>query len=656
MNFFSAQDRARKYTFYLRIMFMIAIAAVVAFANYVTYLWVYHHELNKISFRLAELTKVYDPQLTIVISSIIIGFVTIASFVRLMTLNEGGRVIAEAMGGQLIPRSSNNPEHQKILNIVDEMAIASGISVPPVYVLDELGINAFAAGWKPSNSVIGITNGALKQLNRDELQGVIAHEFSHIFNGDMRLNLSLIAHLYGIVLIGETGKLLLRMGFHLDYQSGYRYRSNHSSRVIFPVIALGLSLYIVGGIGLLIGSWVKAMISRQREFLADASAVQYTRNNEGIANALKKIGGIKYHAHILHEQADIYSHGYFSQSANHSFMGLFDTHPPLEKRIQRIQPRWNGQYIKPKISKPRNEKVKPLKEEKKERFKQTVISAVGTQAAFNSIQHAGEVSNQTISIAKNWLNNAPDFIKLYAKSSPDAEWLIYALLIDKDNEIQQKQWAILQQELSEKHLKVTKWLSKNIQQLEHHYDSLVVELSMPALRQMSKNQYEVFKQTLTALIKADNKIDLSEWCIHYVITYQLDTFFNIKQKAAMSFYLIGAAKQPIETMLSLLVYIEHGDTEAAKQSFKVGVKSIGTTAFNIIDKKQINLTILNTAMSGLQQLKTPLKQKLLTAAVNCIAHNQRVKRQSFELLRTIANGIEVPLPPVYVASENQKET
>jgi Zn-dependent protease with chaperone function len=308
MNFFEAQDHARRSTGLLVLLFLLAIVGLLVLSNFIVFEFLYFIKLGTLTFSLAELNRIFDSNLSILLCSAILLFIVLGSVYKLMQLSSGGSAIAQYLGGVIIPRSSTDPLHKKILNVVEEMAIASGTPVPQVYILNEQGINAFAAGWKTTNAVIGITQGALERLSRDELQGVIAHEFSHIFNGDMRLNIRLIAILHGILMIGMLGRMILRSLRHV--------RSSRSSKgggqAILVVLGIGGSLMVVGYTGTFFGNWIKSLISRQREYLADASAVQFTRSNEGIANALKKIGGTVQGSSILAASVDEYSHAYFA--------------------------------------------------------------------------------------------------------------------------------------------------------------------------------------------------------------------------------------------------------------------------------------------------------------------------------------------------------
>ncbi len=235
------------------------------------------------------------------------------------------------MGGTLVPADVQDPLRRRLRNVVEEMAIASGVPVPEIYVLEEeSGINAFAAGFTPSDAAVAVTRGTLELLDRDELQGVIAHEFSHILNGDMRLNIRLMGVLFGIMVLGLIGRLIVRGGHHTSIISSRRDRGAPVALVI------GLGLMVVGGIGVFFARVIKAGISRQREYLADASAVQFTRQSSGIANALKKIGGYSEGSLIKSADPEEVSHMLFGTGAR--FCSLFATHPPLVARIQALDP------------------------------------------------------------------------------------------------------------------------------------------------------------------------------------------------------------------------------------------------------------------------------------------------------------------------------
>jgi Zn-dependent protease with chaperone function len=341
MNFFAEQDRARRNTLMLILLMSAAVLSLmvmVALAVGLTLQFFQGSSTNHLSVTVqtslpAMWQRVVNSDLIYYTSAGVLTVVLGGSLYKLLQLGGNGRKVAEMMGGRLLPPNTGNPQERKILNIVEEMAIASGNPVPQVYVLEEPAINAFAAGTDRRNAVIGITRGALELLNREELQGVVAHEFSHIHNGDMNLNLRLVAILHGILVIGLIGSFLMR-------STSRRNNKNQGAQ-----LSLGLVLLILGYCGVFFGNLIKAAVSRQREFLADASAVQFTRNPDGIANALKKIGGHSSHALLKNPRAAEYSHMYFGQGVRSFLGGMMATHPSLPERIRKIQPRWDGSML-----------------------------------------------------------------------------------------------------------------------------------------------------------------------------------------------------------------------------------------------------------------------------------------------------------------------
>lgn len=286
----------------------------------------------------------WNPQLLATVSGVVLLVILGASALKTMQLRSGGGVVARSLGGRQVDPGTKDAAERRLLNVVEEMALASGTPIPEVYVLDnEQGINAFAAGHSPHDAAIGVTRGCIDTLNRDELQGVIAHEFSHILNGDMRLNVRLIGILFGILVLAILGEGLMRSAL---WSGGARRNSKDNSAMVFLV--LGLAVMAIGYIGVLFGRLIQSAISRQREFLADASAVQFTRYPDGIANALIKIGAGG--SRLQSEHAQETAHMFFASGIKQHFGGGFATHPPLHSRIRAIRQDWDGTFEVPRAS------------------------------------------------------------------------------------------------------------------------------------------------------------------------------------------------------------------------------------------------------------------------------------------------------------------
>ncbi len=651
MNFFEAQDSARRSTSLLILLFALAIVLLLVLSNFLVFEFIYFTQYSQLTFTLSELALVYDSDLSIVLSAAILLFICLGSLYKLIQLSSGGSVIAQHLGGVIIPRSSSDPLHKKILNVVEEMAIASGTPVPQVYILNEQGINAFAAGWKTTNAVIGITQGALERLSRDELQGVIAHEFSHIFNGDMRLNIRLIAILHGILMIGMLGRMILRS---LRYARSSRSNKG-GGQALLVILGIGGALAVVGYTGTFFGNWIKSLISRQREFLADASAVQFTRSNEGIANALKKIGGAIPGSAILAASVDEYSHAYFALGDTAFSLFSFSTHPPLKQRILRIQPNWDGKYFFDERKARHPEGKKDSQSEtvrRKKAFATSIAAGAGIDITLNDAMHAldnvGDVSKQQIDAAHAWHIQMSDKILAHAENPYGAQALILALLIDKDADIEQQQFAVLNEVIGELHASNVKQVQLDVAELARSQTLSLIDLALPTLREMTVEQYQRFKRCVQQLISADKKVELREWIIQRVVLQHLDEQYGKRKKPVAKYFVLGSAKYASELMLSLLAYLEHKDQSQAEQAFDGAKKAVSAGALKLLPKDVISLDGLNNAMDELAFLKPPIKKRFLQACVSCIAYDGKVTVEAYELTRAIASCLDCPMPPVLV--------
>ena len=652
MNFFEAQDSARRSTTLLILLFVLAIAFLLALSNFLIFEFLYFTEYGTLTLSLSQLDLVFDPDLSIVLSAAILLFIILGSLYKLVQLSAGGPVIAQHLGGVIIPRSSADPLHKKILNIVEEMAIASGTPVPQVYILNEQGINAFAAGWKTTNVVIGITQGALERLTRDELQGVIAHEFSHIFNGDMRLNIRLIAILHGILMIGMLGRMILRS---LRYVRTSRNNKGGGQAVLL-ILGIGGALAVVGYSGTFFGNWIKSLISKQREYLADASAVQFTRSSEGIANALKKIGGAIPGSALLVASVDEYSHAYFAKGVTGALsLFSFSTHPPLKQRILRIEPGWDGKYFfderKP-LRESDTEKQRAAKDKRKKTFATSIAVgagvAVATSDAMNALDNIGDVSREQVDAAHAWHKQLPDAVLTNAENPYGAQALILALLLDENADIEKQQYDVLDKVIGELHTKNVKQVQQAVAELARSQTSSLIDLTLPTLREMTVEQYQRFKLCIQQLVKADKKVDLREWIIQRVVVQHLDEQYGHRKKPVAKYFVLGSAKYSSELMLSLLAYLEHKDQQQAQQAFDSAKRSVSAGALTLLPKDAISLDSLNDAMDELEFLKPPIKKRFLQACVSCISHDGKVTIQAYELTRAIASCLDCPMPPVLV--------
>ena len=643
MNFFEAQARAKRQTSWLLLLFILAVAGLIILTNLlVMAIITYNRDYRYVSG--ASFWQQLDWNMFIVVAVAITALILLGSIYKTLSLSGGGHTVAEMLGGRLIPRNSDDPAHRRLLNVVEEMAIASGIPVPPVYLLDEMGINAFAAGLSPNNAVIGITRGALTYLNRDELQGVIAHEFSHVFNGDMRMNIRLIGVLHGILLIGLTGYYLLRTTRYVRSS-----RSRKGGSAVAVILVLGIGLVVIGYAGFFFGQWIKAMVSRQRELLADATAVQYARNNEGIANALKKIGGSMWGSLLENPAAPQYSHAYFSMGVKGFLQSVFATHPPLAQRIARIDPSWDGKFITPQMEETDAKKVA----ETKAAIHTAVIGgavAAGMLTPDAAIELVGKLKQEKVDLARDILEAIPAPLRRASEEPFGARAVIYGLLLDSRPDILAKQQASLSQLADPAVTQYSRDLMVHLPDLPDSARLPLVDLTIPVLRAMSMDQYRRFRAVVQALIAADKKVDLKEWILQHFLIRQLDESFKLRQRPKPKHGLMGAVKKEAEIILSVVAHIEHPDAAAAEQAFRAGITAVGATALKLVPRDELTLDKLSKAIDKLEELKPLLKSRFLMACAACLMHDGKATIKGQELLRTVSGCLDSPMPPL--AREN----
>lgn len=647
MNFFQQQDVARRKTMLLVFLLTLAVLSLIAVTVLLLGVFFYFLETHATSISAANAYNTPLPQhlLYFVQSKMaawvalgVVLVVTMGMLYKYLQLNGGGRKVAEALGGRLLNYDGATANERKLLNIVEEMAIASGNPVPPVYVLDEDGINAFAAGLSRRDCVIGVTRGCANLLNRDELQGVIAHEFSHIHNGDMRLNMRLIAILHGILLVGLIGYFFLRSS------AGYRVSSRSKNNG--AQIGLAMGLIAIGYAGTFFGNLIKAAVSRQREFLADASAVQYTRNPEGIGNALKKIGGYSSGSILTNGTASQFSHMYFGEGVKASLSSLFATHPPLHERIRRIEPNWSGSYIQPEERPTSSVRAHHSKQHASVSQFSEPVAATSSASAMSAehferqaVSSVGEPQASHLEQAKHIIDTLPNNLCDAAHEPFSARALIYCMLLDNDNRIRDGQVQQLRDAAHPATFKVMQELYPYVFQLPREEYIALIEMSIPALKQLSGSQYAVFKKNLVALIQADRKISLFEWCVFRIVTN------NAEAKVPESKYKLAQLPEEISILFSLIIHA--GKSQSPGGAFQKGIESLGLgkTKFTL-NTSDFSFHKIDQAIEKLAGLKVLQKPRLLKAVAEIIAADGKVTPTEAELYRAIADSLDCPVPPI----------
>jgi Zn-dependent protease with chaperone function len=639
MNFFEQQDRAHRNTQRLVGLFILSVCCII----------VTIYGVAVISLAIASKGKTpiipWQPQLFLIVAVATILLIGVGSWFKLLALRQGGQVIAQDLGGRLLIPSTTDPAEQQLLNVVEEMAIASGISVPAVYILDrEQGINAFAAGFTPNDAVIGVTRGCLEQLNRDQLQGVIGHEFSHILNGDMGLNLRLVGILHGILLIYLTGRILC----------DFRSRDRNYSLLIF-----GLGLIVVGSVGLFCGRLIKSAVSRQREFLADASAVQFTRNPSGIAGALRKIAAHHGSSLVQSPYAEENSHLFFGNALRFNFLGeLFATHPPLDQRILRLESN-PIQSAAPKPSASTRNRQRPELQDSlvmglAATGKSPSADAVKIQTVPDQvIAQVGTVTPEQFAHAQALLAKLPASIQAGIRDRHNAIAIVYALALDLENpQVQEKQLDWLRQVEPSEVVESTLGFSQEIAQLDPQIRLPLLDLTIPALRQSSATECQQLFKCVTGLARANKQRSLADFVLYIVLWHRLQPCVNATVENKIQYTALTQVWPDCLILLSALAQVGQTSQNEVAYAFRSGIYRLpGASQQELPETPPVfNLGELHQSLKRLGLVSAKLKQKIVDACAHTVLLDNVVTVQEADLLRAIAITLDCPLPPFLKSS------
>ncbi len=649
MDFFEYQADAKKRTKLLVFYYAMAVILIIASVYVIMAIALGYAETDpQTPF---DSSLLWRPELLFWTALLVGGIIGLGSLFKIHSLSGGGKSVASMLGGRPISADTNNPAERRLLNIVEEMAIASGVPVPPVYVLDQEGINAFAAGFKPSDAVIGVTRGCLDKLNRDELQGVIAHEFSHIINGDMRLNIRLIGVLFGILLITVVGQVLMRIGLYSGLGGGGRRRSSRSSGkgngLPIALMLMGLLLIIVGSIGVFFGRLIKSAVSRQREFLADASAVQFTRNPEGIAGALKKIGGFSSRIDSVH--AEEASHMFFANSLKSSMSGLLATHPPLRERIRRLEP---GSAPAPGRARTASVPAPAVASGAVAGLDNGAVSGLAAHEATSPEQVSssiGAMQAENLSYAAKMIESIPQSLRAVVRTPQGARAVIYCLLLSREKDALVKQQDWLRQRLSEAAC-ISLWkICRQVDSLPAAARMPMVDLTFTALQQQSQDEYRQFKETVQFLISADQKVGVFEFALSRSLLRNLEPVFGRPEKLATVYHGIQRLRPHCLPLLALLArYGNEDDPQQAAADFAAGVKQLGADSeiTPMPDTAQDPVKTFDAALKVLRQASDKVKRQIVNACVAAVVGNHSVTVEESELLRAVVDSLDCPMPPL----------
>ena len=652
MTFFEHQHVARRNSRVMIVFFLLAVVGVVvAIDAIIASIFVMSEvaelpdgaQVHLIDVYLAVPAPVY-----LWGAGITFTLIVVESIRQTFKLRAGGEAIAAAFGGRRVAPDTGDPLERRLLNVVEEMAIASGVRVPAAYVLDkELGINAFAAGFNVSNSVIAVTRGTLESLNRDELQGVIGHEFSHIVNGDTALNIRMMGALAGIVVIGSLGLFIIRGAFGADDIGGF-----------IAAFTVGVIVCIIGFTGLFFARLIKASVAREREFLADSSSVQFTRNPDGIAGALDQIRANERGTLIRHRYAEEVSHMFFGQSVNVWFSGLFATHPAIDERIRRVSPGFQPARY-------REERPAQAAETAEAGIPAAAVGfasgaaagatgARGSDAAHpwgrSSVESAalvGSLDAGKLDVAQRLLAALPPGLRERMQNAEGACAAIIALLLARKDGVMEEQLAAARDAGAGRLAGAAGAMAKEVRDLGPAFRLPVVDLALPAIKSAPAEARSELLNALEAVIHADRRVSLQEFVLLTLMRSQLG---QRPAAAASKSKAIADARAGIVLLLSLVAYA--GCRRGAEgerhfvAAFRAGATEMGLGDASPVSRDAIQLEAVGAALEDLRRL-APLPTAVLVKGLFAAATaDGTIRVIEAELMRMVGAVLDCPLPPL----------
>ena len=646
MNFFAQQQRARSHTKRMLILFVLAVICIVGAIDLVLLIAFgaagdRHHA--------ARLSTTAAPAVMFWTSICVLAVISLSSLYKISSLRSGGGAVAKQLGATQVEPASPDFAHKRLRNVVEEMAIASGVPVPEIYILeDEQAINAFAAGFTPADAAVTVTRGAMDKLTRDELQGVIAHEFSHVLNGDMRLNIRLMGVLFGILVIGIVGRKLVE-------NTGRSRDSN-------GIVAFGIAILVIGYIGVFFGRLIKASISRQREYLADASAVQFTRQPLGIGGALKKIGALAEGSKLNTSDKEEVAHMLFGDGVGYS--AFFATHPPLDKRIKAIDPQFDPNELAV-IAAAWSEPVSVGDEESAEvsisgfaPAMRTTIARAPTQttalpqATTQLKLDAAQITQRGAVLTQDDITNAgairtsiPEGLRAAAHAPTSAMQLIYALTLDADAQRRDQQLGIIEKYFDAATRTATDQLSGDLSQLHPLQRLPLAQLAFPSLRRLPRPQLQTFLIVLNQLPRADGEAAIEDYCLSKLIGVQVvDALDPSKAQPNGSLKLPACAAELADVFTVIAEYGSENDADAHR-AYLLGMNEVLPDTIPPYEERKEWSLALDRALPKLDQLSPAGKELLVRGLTKAISADGVVTVVEAELLRTICAGLHCPLPP-----------
>ena len=646
MDFFAQQARVRGSSRRLVLLFALAVVAIVVAINVVVWLAMGNHPVD------GEPAASNVPLLMASTVMVLAG-IGFSSLFRTMSLRGGGKKVAESVGAVPVPMNTRDPQLRQLRNVIEEVAIAAGVPVPDIYLLaDEPGINAFAAGYSTSDAAVCVTQGCLDQLSRDELQGVIAHEFSHVLNGDMRLNIRLMGLLFGILVLAIVGRRIIWFG------GGRSSRRDGGGGQVWMI---GLALIVVGYIGYFFARLIQAAVARSRESLADTSAVQFTRQTSGIAGALKKIAVLSEGSTLQVANKHEVAHMLFGEAGK--FSALYATHPPLLERIRALEPGFREDELRQLAAslqraaqQPSEAAVPAASTAGPSGFGAANIGAVPplpsiltgavlAQGAGGAGGAVGAVGALHFARAASVRRDMPDALTTAVQQPESALSVVLALAMSADPTVQAKQRRIVADAFGDDVQQATAAIAVDVAGLQPEFRLPLAALAFPALKQITEGRLQTLLDALDGLVRADGRVDLSEYCLARLLRIQLLESQQPRRTPLEGLKKLTACRSSV--MLTCAVVASSGSTDepgarrawllAMQQAFPGEALTWGAPPATWQDA-------LDYALNELDGLTPPAKELLIQSLVCAIQADGVVSVAESELLRVICASLHCPLP------------
>lgn len=649
MNFIEDQEKARSRTGRLVLLFLLAVVGTVVAVYFVAagaMVALSQSEENPAGWWMPELLGVVGGGTILVI--------VIGSLIKTAQLAAGGKAVAESLGGTLVHAEDRDPDLRRLMNVVEEMSIASGCPMPPVYLIDDASINAFAAGFGFDSAVIGVTRGCVQKLSRDELQGVMAHEFSHIVHGDMKLNIRLTGLIFGIMALGFLGYICFRFIGPVLARSGGG-KNNPGPALGLAIIVGGLALMAIGSLGTLAARLIQAAVSRQREYLADAAAVDYTRNPSGIAGALRRIGGFPEND-LRKSAASEFQHFFFTSALSTAFA----THPPLADRIARIENRPQEEVEESMTSGSTRSEPPPANTAG---FAGTAASTSagdadapesrevrGAEQVRESIARLGEPDAEHLAYARTLIGSIPEPVRAAVHDVIGAKAVCLLLLVDDDPEVRSAQASALSKHLDPLTIEEVRRLRETVTVTIGRNPELrlvLLDLAIPALIRMPEEDLPGFMESIRAMQEADGRLDRFEWLLGRILRDHLvegsSRSARGSTRANRSIVLLDDS---VRLVLAMLAWSGARNENQALHAFRAGARRASIGDVDLPDRSDCSVMALDRALDRLRRLRWRDRSTLLDAAVETICADGHGTLAEIELLRSLAAAIECPMPPV----------